>query len=702
VRRGPGRHGWLRRALEPGLLLSRLGTLPALALGGWLVAGYPLLLAGFARPLPALLVAVPVLAVLAVAVRGLPALPRTPWWAVLGTLAVAAAFAALAAARHAEPLVLRRDPAVYALAAGWLARHGGLGVPAALAAAGGPDAGFTAESPGFYLHGDVLQPQFMSGSAMALAPGGWLDGWTGVYLMPAVYAGLALLAVAGLAARLVGPRWAPLAALALGITQPELLTARTTLSEPLAQLLVFGALCLLLDGTAAADPAAGAEPARPGQRPAAVACGLSGLLIGLTMLVRLEGLREVLLLTLVAGWLAGQRRPQWKWLAGGAAAGVCFGVVDALGPSRAYVSDAFYLVRPALVLGTALAGGTGLAVWWVRRHGVPDRYRRRLAAAGGLGTVAAFGFFAVRPALQTAHQRLDMTAPILAGLQRDQHLPVDDTRTYAEQALRWVSWYVSWPVVVLAAAAAAVLVWAVLRGLAGRWALVLPVLLPSTALVLYRPGITPDHPWADRRLVPVLLPTVVLLGVAAVAAVAGRARALAPRLARRLGGRPVCAVAAGVTAAVALGGAAVLVLPAAVASGPLLTARTEAGEVAAVQAACTAFGPGDVALAVDARSRQELVAVLRQVCGVPAFAVPGEPGDQTATIEQVTAVVGRVRAAGGRPVLVAQSAEPLPRLTAAPQRQVLDLSTAEHERLLTRRPAHLVSLTVQIWLAAAG
>jgi hypothetical protein len=120
-----------------------------------------------------------------------------------------------------------------------------------------------------------------------------------------------------------------------------------------------------------------------------------------------------------------------------------------------------------------------------------------------------------------------------------------------------------------------------------------------------------------------------------------------------------------------------------------------------VDTACAAFGPGDVALAIDARSRQELVPALSLVCEVPTYAVPGEPSDDTASRDQVAAAVRQVRAAGRHPVLVAQSGGPLPQLTSAPQRQVADLSTTEHERVLTRRPTGLTQLRVQIWVADA-
>ncbi|HVQ90963.1 MAG TPA: hypothetical protein VMU51_07990, partial [Mycobacteriales bacterium] len=503
--------------------------------------------------------------------------------------------------------------------------------------------------------------------------------------------------------------------------------------------------------------------AGPGGR---LLAGLAGVLFGLCTLIRFDSVRELLLLIPVLGWLAARRRPQWTWLAGGVLAGGAFGLVDALGPSRSYVAAVLYLLRPVLVVGPLLLVGTVGAVLLLRRHPVPDRLRRRFAIAGGVVTVLIAGFLAARPWLQTAHQVADDSTPILAGMQREQQLPVDGSRTYAEQSVRWLSWYVGWGTIALAAAAAAVLVWAALRGRADRWALALPLPLASAALVLYRPAITPDHPWADRRLVPTVLPTATLLAVAAVAALTRAARhwatqqqaarleprpdeprldaarldepwldaarpdeasvetglapadqprsgqprsgqpgsdqtrATQPRAGRlRSGWRPRAARLA--APAVALAGVAGLVLPAVATTRPMLGLRTEQGEAAAVDTACAAFGPGDVALAIDARTRQELVPALRLICEVPTYAVPGEPTDDTATPAQLAAAVTAVRAAGGRPVLVAQSAEPLPKLTHAPQRRVAALDTEEQQRLLTRPPRALAPLRVEIWVAPA-
>jgi hypothetical protein len=102
---------------------------------------------------------------------------------------------------------------------------------------------------------------------------------------------------------------------------------------------------------------------------------------------------------------------------------------------------------------------------------------------------------------------------------------------------------------------------------------------------------------------------------------------------------------------------------------------------------------------VDARSRQEWTAVLREACGVPAFGVPGTGTDDVATRAQVADVAARVRNGGGTPVLVAQSGDPLPRLTSRPQRQIVDLDTHEQRRELAHPATGLTPLSVELWRA---
>src|SRR5262249_55523996 len=90
-------------------------------------------------------------------------------------------------------------------------------------------------------------------------------------------------------------------------------------------------------------------------------------------------------------------------------------------------------------------------------------------------------------------------------------LPIDGTRGYVEHSLSWVSWYLGWPLLAAAGVAAVVLTWRGLGRPGVRW---LPRLLGcagAAAPTLLGPGITPDRPWADRRLVVGVIPAMVLL-----------------------------------------------------------------------------------------------------------------------------------------------------------------------------------------------
>jgi hypothetical protein len=659
-----------RRRLDPGQVLAVASVGPALAAGAWLLATYPLAYAGLATPL----VALPAFAVVAVlvwlAARRLPPVPDTPWWSVLATGAVALGFAVFTGVFASGQVVLRRDSAVYALFGRWIADTGGLRIPAQLHWIGGSgDEVVTATAQALYPTGDRLAAQFMSGTGLTLAPFGWVGGWTAMLLVPALIGGCALVAFGGLAARLVGPRWAPVAALALALVLPMMLTFRSTYSEPLAQLLLLAALCLLLDAVAGAHR---------------WLAGLAGLLMGLGLLVRIDAVRDLALLVPVVGWLALRRNPCWWPLALGATAGAAYGVADALGPTYPYVHDLRSLVKMAAYLGVLLTVVCTVGVLAGRRW-LPSRPPPPWVGTAAAGVVVVGLVGLVTRPLWYVGLGTGGSVGFIEGLQRAQGvLPVDGNRNYAEDSLTWVSWYAGWPALVLAGAALALLTRYAVLGrrdpvsgtTAGRWVLGLGLPVVSALSVLWSPGITPDHPWADRRLVPTVMPVVALLAVWAVAA------------ATRRFGRPALAV-----------GLVLVLLPPVFGSRHLALSRTEAGEPQAVETACAAFAPGEVALLVDARSRQEWTAVLREVCDVPAFGVPGDGSDDVATRAQVSEVVARVRAAGGIPVLMAASGNPLPKLADQPQRQLVDLHTQEQRRELRHPATGLADLTVQLWRA---
>lgn len=699
--------GWVLHRGGPALagVVAVTGLLAAalVPVGGWRpLVVLPLLLAGTA----AVLVLLP----------RVPSRPA-PVWATGGVLAVAVGHVAWAAATHAEHVVLRRDAGSYALFAQWIATRHGLPIDPQAGLFGGraaiDDPAFTVGSPAYYEvptdGGAQVVPQFLLGAPALYSIGYWLHGWTGLFVAPAVVSGAALLAVAGLAARLSGPRSAPLAAAGLALTQPVLHAARSTYSEPAALLLVAAAAALLVDACRSA-----AEPAPGGPRAAGALAAPAGAAAGLAGLVRVDALREVVLLLPVAAVLAlrpppgRDRHPASRPLVLGAGLTALLAAVPAVGLSRPYLTDIAASLLPLVALGVLLGGGSLLAVRYGRRPASrPAAAARRVAgllAAARLpapvllpvllGLVAAV--LASRPLWQTVRQDpKDPGSKVVAGLQLRQGLPVDGGRTYAEHSVAWVGWYVG-PVTLLAALA----VLLVLAHRAGRWwsaaagdggsagggpapAWLGPALVGtgSTVLTLYRPGITPDHPWADRRLVPVVLPLVVLAAVAAVTAATRLARARWP---------------AWLFATVPVVGSVALLVPAWLGTAGVAGERTEVGELAAGRALCARLRPGDVVVGVDTRARNEWPQLVRGLCGYPAASFAGPPA---LLPEAVPRALARIRAAGRTPVLIAANDPGSLTALGFTAEPVVRLRTTEDARPLTRRPDGVDPLDVDLWLA---
>ncbi|MEP6464167.1 MAG: hypothetical protein ABJC62_12295 [Frankiaceae bacterium] len=628
----------------PGVTPVVLGYAPlavAALAAGWLLAGLPLLLAGGYRPLPATLLGAPVAFTSAwYVLRRCPRLDG-PAWAGWLTLAVVAGFAVLAWGWSAEHVVLRRDSGAYGLYAHWLAHSGRLPIPAS-APVFGP--GVSHASPAFFADGGSVVPQFLPGTPMLLAAAGWLGGLTGILHANALLGAAALLAVAGLTARLVGPRAAPFAAFGAGLAYPVLHAARSPYSEPLALLLLFGGLALL------------------SERRLAFA---GGLLAGLATVARIDAPADLLLLVpyaVLAAPLAGT----------GLVLGVGIGLVGGLVLSRPYVGS----------VGGELLMITGAAVLLV---GVCLAVRRRwrVRAPGWLpplaatAVITAAGLFAVRPLLQTV-RRPNPARGMIGVLQRRQGLPRDPTRTYDERTLHWVSWWLGWPLVILAVGGLALLAYRRLQASPGREkydpAPFLLVLAAASGIVLWKPSITPDHPWADRRLVPVVLPGLVICA----AWLIGRLPDWLP--ARRAAAAMVLAGAIGYT-------------PLAAASAPLLGVATERGEVAAVRQSCQRLGPRAAVVVTGSRGRNELPQTLRGLCRVPVAVVREQ--HLATTLPAVRAAVAH---SGRQLAVVAMTPAPLRAAGLRPV-QVTALRTREDARLLLQRPRGDVPLTVDIWLA---
>ncbi|HET7013233.1 MAG TPA: hypothetical protein VFI65_04950 [Streptosporangiaceae bacterium] len=257
-----------------GRTFGRLTVLPAIVLTAWLLTGLPLLLAGKFLPVPMLLISAPLATALGVNVlqrvpsrwpAELPGKVRDrgwmPWFGLIGTVLVAAGFAAWQLWRNSPSLIASRSPGAYFQTGYWIAQHGSLPISGSLAAFGGAHAGLHLSSIGFFASGNSVVPAVSAGLPMLLAGGFWTSGVTGGTVIAPVLGGLAVLSFGGLVGRLAGRQWAPAGAIVLAVTTPELYTSRDAFAETAVQVLLFGGLCLLVDALMSSRAAArAAEP----------------------------------------------------------------------------------------------------------------------------------------------------------------------------------------------------------------------------------------------------------------------------------------------------------------------------------------------------------------------------------------------------------------------------------------------------------
>ncbi len=748
--RPPARR-WANWQRVPGVLFAAVTVLPAVLVMAWLIPGLPLLLAGRFAGIPMIVISVPLAVALVVMVlRELPSAwphgihdirddeppaesladqvvvrpdtrdrrrrPDVPWWALAATILVATGFAVWQYAENSQQIIVLRDPATYLQFADWIAGHGSTRIPQSLAAFGGAHQGLTFSSLGFFQVGTTVVPQFMAGLPMVLAIGVWAGGPLGAAAMAPVLGACAVLAFAGLVGRLAGARWAPAAALVLAVSLPQQYTSRTTFSETLAQVMLYGGLCMLADsfvlpGGRHAAAYAGPPSWRDGPAPNVTLAFFAGLSLGLTLLIRIDGLSDLLPAIPFLGILLARRRPQAIPFGIGLFIGAAYGFADGYLLSRPYLDSIGPSLRPLamIALGAVALTGIGMGVMSARRprswlrflFGAPPL--RWLPEAAAALTVLAVVGFAVRPYFQTVRGETDpATISYVAELQRLAHLAVDPTRQYSEDSLYWVIWYIGVPAVILGVIGLALLARRCLRALLTRrdsgaeriWALPLMIISWVTVTVLWRPGIIPDQPWASRRLVPVVLPGLILAAIWASAWIKERGRKLgAGRLAESVVA-VCCVIALLVPAAVTtfgVGTTKTATGSARLTADGLAFKRTGAGEEAAVRQLCASIGPNASVVILDPLTADRFSQVIRSMCATPTARM-----DAPAPAS-VASVVAGIERTGRRPVLLAGQQSHLAEYGGSAQ-QVLNLLTTQDAHELTQPPTRTWLIHFVIWM----
>jgi hypothetical protein len=720
-----------------GMEFSRLTLLPVLLVTAWLLPAVPLLLAGSFALAPMLVISIPLaLVLIAGALRRVPGRwpmsaqaskglgPPAPLWSLLATVAVAAGFIAWQIVMKSQAVIVTRDPGVYLQFGYWIAQHGTVSIPTSANVFGGVHPGLGFASAGFTQHGAHLSPDFMAGLPSVLAAGFWAGGTGAALLVPAVLGGLAVLTFGGLTGRLAGPRWAPAGALVLALALPEQYTSRTAFAEPLTQILLFGGLCLIIDALSVPSepvppvlPAPAATPLRrwwvlPAPSATATLAALGGLALGLTAVARIDGLSVALPALLFLGVMLASRRRPWLALSIGLLVGVGYGLASGYQLARPYLDSLSSWMGPFAIIAGGVAVVT-LDVALVWRYAGLGRFCKRMFAArplrwlpeavAGLTVLVAVGF-AIRPYVQTV--RGDTNAGVVSYvgyLQRVAGLPLDPHRLYAEDTLYWVIWYIGLPALLLGVFGLALLTRKVMRalltwndpdGAARLWALPLLIIGWVTVTVLWRPGTVPDQPWAARRLVPVVLPGLILAAVWAAAWLNGRAR-------MRGAGK-------GLSSAVAVLCVAALLLPttlttfgvgvsnigqrtAKAPAGGLALQRTGLGQAAAVDRLCGSIGTGASVIIVNPRVASQFTQLIRGMCNDPVAVMNRPP------VSLLRPVVSGIMAAHRRPVLLGGSSRQAARYGPAP-REILYLATTQDAHVLTHPPSANWPAQYVIWM----
>ena len=763
------------------MLFAAVTILPSLLVMAWLIPGLPLLLAGRFAGIPMIVISVPLaVALIVMTLRELPsawphgirdawdqsravsrgpgeaaaqpergsgeaqpergsgggAQPErgsgepgpgrdrppvdVPWWALAGTLVVAAGFAVWQFAENSQQIIVLRDPATYLQFAYWIAGHGSTHIPESLQAFGGAHQGLTFSSLGFFQVGSSVVPQFMAGLPMVLGIGVWAGGPLGAAAMAPILGALAILSFAGLAGRLVGARWAPAAALVLAVCLPEQYTSRATFSETLAQLMLYGGLCMLADSfvlTGGRHVATYPGPSswRDGPAPNVTLAFFGGLSIGLTLLIRIDGLSDLLPALPFLGVLLVRKRPQGVPFGIGLFIGAAYGFADGYLLSRPYLDSIGPSLRPLamIALGVVAVTVVGMGLLslprtrsWLQAL-VRSRPVRWLPEAVAALTVLALIGFAVRPYFQTVRGETDpATISYIAELQKLAHVPIDPTRTYAEDSLYWVIWYIGVPAVILGAIGIALLSRRCLRalltwrdnGAARIWALPLMIIGWVTVTVLWRPGIIADQPWASRRLVPVVLPGLILAAVWASAWIKERGRLLG---ASHLAGSVVavcCVLALLIPGAVTTFGVGTTKTKSGstrLTAHGLALKRTGAGEEKAVRELCGNIGPNASVIIVDSLTADRFSQVIRSMCATPTARM------DSPTAASVAADVAGIERAGRRPVLLAGQQSQLAAYGGSAH-EVLNLLTTQDAHELTSPPSRTWLIHFVIWMSEPG
>lgn len=467
-----------------------------------------------------------------------------------------------------ELVTAGRDGATYANTASFLVEGDGLFPQAIEEPFTGLDLEFKA--PGFVVRDDgTFWQQFLHAPSAMYAFFGEVFGKSALFAVNALLSGVAVLAIFSLASRLVAPWWALLATVATAVSLPFAYYSRGTFSEMATLVMSIGGLWV------------GHVALTSSQKHAVGA----GLLLGCSAIVRVDAWMTAVAIGLVLVmtiWL-GERREAAivKQILSGFGAVAALGLIDLALFSEPYIANLGIRLQ-ALILAAILIRLLAPLATAAPLQRLAATVRSRTDQVNLLVTIVMVAFMAYiwfgRALLPPS------TGPGVYGieaLQIAEGVAVEPTRSYAELSMWWLVWYLGIPMIVLGTLGAISSVRRAWHPQTAALRLVVFTFLVPAATYLIRPSINPDHIWAIRRFLPIVIPILVIFAMVAL-------ESLTTRLGQEPRGRVL-----------SVGLVVLAVAPVLVASGPLFLTADRPGLAGQMEALCERLGTSRSVLIVD-------------------------------------------------------------------------------------------------------
>jgi 4-amino-4-deoxy-L-arabinose transferase-like glycosyltransferase len=408
-----------------------------------------------------------------------------------------------------QHVFVNRDPAIYSVTAAYLVDENDLIIDKPNIF--GDEVKIENASAGFsqsQIKQDELYAQGAHLLPILLGLAGRIGGESFMLHFNAVFGGLALLLLYGFASVLARPKWAFMSMVVLALSLPMIIFSRDNYTEPLAAAFTLGALLVLYHA----------------QKLKSISLWLlAGVTAGASVLTRVDGYLTILALMifLIVYMLAAdskleklQKFKQSAAFIGGSFAVSLIGWMDITQLSSGYYNDLRHsiLLQIYALSGVSIVGVLAVILYWqnkkIRLFWEIIKPRIGLLFAIAITTIAII--LASRPFWFTGYQEVDV--PLIRGLQAGVGDPVEGTRSYSEQTVNWLIWYLG----------PAAIFWSLIgliytSFISGKVKsmLLMPLFITLFLiglLYLNKPNISPDQIWAARRFLPVVIPCLLVFG----------------------------------------------------------------------------------------------------------------------------------------------------------------------------------------------